>query len=351
MKTGKTLFAYGTFLALLCLLPAFAFPQTPFYEGKTITIVAPTEAGGTADMRIKAVVSVLKKYIPGNPAIVIEYMPGGGGRKAANYIYKVSRPDGFTIGNIFSGTVAFAVLGEPGVQYDVDRFIYVGSADTAVQYIFLSRKQAGLNNLEKLRSTPGVRLASRSVGAADHTIVRAFAYLLGITGPKFVTGYGGPEMDLALMRGEVDARAQTGDALMQRTPDWVEGGLVDFHASIEIPKGHKEPRFAHLPELESFAGSAKERRLLAMIRGFRQVGSPYILPPGTPKEPVQILQEAMRRAFKDAEFYREYKRLSGGEATPLMPETLENAIKDLPREPDVIDLFKKLSGADPLPRR
>ena len=59
----------------------------------------------------------------------------------------------------------------------------------------------------------------------------------------------------------------------------------------------------------------------------------------------------MRRTFRDPEFYKEYKRLGGEEATPLMPEELEKAIKDLPREPDVIDLFKKLSGADTLPAR
>ena len=77
-------------------LPFHAFSQTPFYEGKTINVLAGTAAGGSGDMRLRAAIPFLQKYIPGNPAIVVEYMPGGGGRKAANFVYRTVRPDGLT---------------------------------------------------------------------------------------------------------------------------------------------------------------------------------------------------------------------------------------------------------------
>jgi hypothetical protein len=66
---------------------------------------------------------------------------------------------------------------------------------------------------------------------------------------------------------------------------------------------------------------------------------------------VQIVQEAMRKTFKDPEFHKEFKKLAGDEAAPLMPEELEKAIKEIPRDPEVIELFKKLSSADALPAR
>jgi hypothetical protein len=106
-----------------------------------------------------------------------------------------------------------------------------------------------------------------------------------------------------------------------------------------------------VPELESFAATDKERKVLTLLRGFRTTGSPNILPPGTPKERVQILQEAMRRTFKDPEFHKEFKKLTGDEAAPLMPEELEKAIKEMPRDRELIDFFKKLSSADALPPR
>src|SRR5687767_1385699 len=84
---------------------------------------------------------------------------------------------------------------------------------------------------------------------------------------------------------------------------------------------------------------------------FRLVGTPYVLAPGTPKPQVQILQEAFRKALRDPDFHREFKKLSGFNASPLIPEEQDKAIRELPRDRDVVELFKKLAGADPLPPR
>ena len=113
------------------------------------------------------------------------------------------------------------------------------------------------------------------MGHDVYITARLFAYLLALKEPKFVTGYGGPEMDIALMRGEIDARATTPETLTQRNADWIEKGLTDLHTIVEVPKGAKAARFERLPELEDFAGSDKERKLLMMYRAFRLVGTPY----------------------------------------------------------------------------
>jgi len=101
--------------------------QTSFFQGKTITIVQGRDPGGTGDLRVRALVPFLQKYIPGNPTIVMEFMPGGGSRKAANHVFRSSRSDGLTIGNLSSGMVSLAILGESGVLYDIDKFHYLGS--------------------------------------------------------------------------------------------------------------------------------------------------------------------------------------------------------------------------------
>jgi tripartite-type tricarboxylate transporter receptor subunit TctC len=344
------------FAALLafCWLFLFsdsAFSQAPLYQDKTITIIQGREPGALGDNRVRALVPFLKKYIPGNPTIVSEFMPGGGGRKAANHVYSVARPDGLTIGNVGAGLVANAVLGEPGVQYDLDKLMYLGSPNSATHYVFLTKRELGLNTLEKLRGHSGLRIGGQTVGHDIYINGRLFGWVLGVKEPRFVPGYGGTELDLALMQGEVDARAQTAAWLVHRNPDWLEKRLVDVHVGIEIPKGEKHPRFAHLPELETFARSEKERQILALFRAIRLAGSPYVLPPGTSKELVGILQEAIRKAFKDPEFHKEFKKLTGDVPTPLMPETMEKYIREIPRSPEVIALFHKIAGADPLPPR
>jgi tripartite-type tricarboxylate transporter receptor subunit TctC len=347
----KRLAIFLALSAVPTLGPTPTYSQAPFYQGKTITVIQGREPGGTGDMRVRAMLLFLKKYIPGQPNIVTEYMPGAGGRKATNHVFRGVRPDGLTIGNVGAGLVANAVLGEPGVQYDLDKLIYLGSPNSASQYLFTTVAKLGLDNLEKLRAYRGLRIGAQTVGHDIYMNGRLFAWILGLREPRFVTGFSGPELDIAMMQGELDGRANIADTILTRTPEFIEKGLMHFHAVIEIPKGEKHPRFAHLPELESFTKSEKERRILTLFRTFRLAGSPYILPPGTPKEPVQILQEAIRKVLKDPEFHKEFKKLTGDDPSPLTPEQQDKSIRELPREPEVVELFKKLAGGDPLPPR
>ena len=328
-----------------------AFCQAPFYQGKTITVVLGGPPAGSADLRTKAVISILPKYIPGNPVILMQYMQAGGGRQAANHVYAKARPDGLTIGSMGAALIANAVLGEPGVQYDIDKLIYLGTPESSTYYVFLTHQELGLTNLEALRSTPGIRVGAQSVGHPIYITGRLFAFMIGLKDPKFITGYGGPELDLALMRREVDARVNAGASIIKRSPDWIEKGLVNFHAGIEVPKGDKHPRYAQLPDLETFAKSDKERKVMQMVRAFRLAGQNFFLAPGTPKERVQTLQEAMRKTLQDPEFEKEFNKLTGDDPSPLMAEALEKAIKAVPRERDAVELFNQIAGNGPLPPR
>ena len=341
-----------TFLVVLftslTVLPDSLLSQNDFYRGKTITIIQGRDPGGSGDLRVKVMMPFLQKYIPGNPTVISEYMPGGGGRKAANHVFRSSRPDGLTIGNAGSSMVQLELLGESGVLYNIDKFFYLGSPYSIYHPVFFTRKQAGFDNLVKLRAASGVRVGGQSVGFSTYIEGRLFAYVLGLKEPKFVTGYGGAELDPALLQGEIDARSSGADGII-RTPEWLKGGVVDFHTIIEIPKGEKHPQFSHLPELETLARSDKDRKLIILQRAFRVAGAPSFLPPGTPKERVEILQEAFRKTYMDPEFHKEYKRLTGPEPTPLLPKDHEKVIKEIPRDREVIDLFKKIAGAEPLP--
>jgi tripartite-type tricarboxylate transporter receptor subunit TctC len=347
MKARKSKFrvsaeaAACVWFGYLLLQPGWVFSQVPFYQGKTITVISGQEPGGTADMRLKALLPYLKKHIPGQPNLVPEYMPGGGGRKAGNYIYRTARPDGLTLGFPPGGFIMFAVLGETGVDYDLDKFTFFGTPESDDHYVFLTRRETHLNSIEKLQNASGVRVGGHSVGHIIYTLGRVFAYLLRLREPKFITGFSGPELDQAVMRGEVDARVNRVATILQRNPEWVEKKMADFQAIIQIPKGAKHPRFSHLPEIESFAKSDKERRLLDINRAFRITGATFITPPGAPKERVQILREAITKVFRDPEFAKDYKKIVGEEPSPLMPDEFDAVIRKLPRDREDVELFKK----------
>lgn len=335
----------------LLFFSGHAFSQTPFYEGKTLTILQGTSPGGSSDMLTRSMIPFLHKHIPGHPTIVSEYMPGGGGIKAANHIYKSTKPDGLTVGRIGGALVANAILGEKGVLYDLDKFIYLGSPHSTYHWIFLTRREAGVKSIDDLRSASKLRIGAQAVGHSIYFVGRMFAYLIGIKDPSFVVGYSGTELDAALVRGEIDARINNADTALKRSAELVKSGAVVPHVIMEVPRGLKHEYFAQLPEIQSFAKSERERKLLHMVRAFRQFGTPSILPPGTPKEQVEILKAAFVETFKDPEFPAAYKKFTGDDPTPLLPDEMEQALKQLPRDPETIALFKKLNAAGPLPPR
>ncbi len=340
---------FGIFSILL--FPFSAFSQVPYFQGKTITIVRGGEPGGSGDMQARALIPFLKKNIPGHPNIVIENMPGAAGMKAVNHIYATAKPDGLSITAVGSGLASGPILGLPGARYDLHKLIYLGSTESGDPYIFLSRKDAGFDSLEKLRAASGIRIGAQTVGHAVYVSGRIFAYLLGLKEPRAVVGFGGLELDVALSRGEVDARANSADTVLRRNRQAFEKGDYNIHATLTIPKGNFHPRFANIPDVEQFAKNDGERQLVNLFRTFLYPRWPYVLPPATPADIVMILRTAMVKSFKDPEFHQEFKKLMGSEPSPLTGEEVETAIRELPRSPETVSLYKKLADHGPLPPR
>jgi tripartite-type tricarboxylate transporter receptor subunit TctC len=221
----------------VAFLPTHAHSQANFYEGKTITLIAFTAPGGSGDLRVKAAVPFLKKHIPGNPTVVIEYMDGGGGRKGANHLYHSARPDGLTIGGGSGAIVGLGIMREQGVSYDVDKFIYLGTPESENHAVIYTRTELGLDNLEKLKAKPGIRIGGQTVGHTSYVAGRFFAYFLDMKEPKFIVGYTSPEVDLALLNGELDARANAAVSVLRRNPEWLEKRVMTFTPLWRSRKG------------------------------------------------------------------------------------------------------------------
>jgi tripartite-type tricarboxylate transporter receptor subunit TctC len=340
------------FLSLaVCFVAGQVLAQAPYFQNKTIRIIRGGEPGGTGDLQARALIPALKKHISGQPTIIVENMPGAAGRKAVNHIYSSAKPDGLSIGAVGAGLVAGPILGLAGSQYDIDKLIYLGSTESGDPYVFVSRKEAGFDSLEKLRAATGLRIGAQAVGHPVFISGRMFAYLLGLKEPKMVVGYGGPEIDIALAKGEVDVRANGADTIFQRSREGLDKASLNFHAFITIPKGKFPQGLPKAPDLDTFAKNDRERKLIELFRAFLYPRWPYIVPPATPKDVVGILRGAMAKAFKDPDFHKEFKKLMTTEPTPLTGEEMEIAIRELPRDAETVALYKKMAEDVPLPPR
>lgn len=335
----------------LWLVTGQARAQAPYYQGKTITIIRGGAPGGSGDMQARALIPFLRKYIPGEPNIIIEHMPGAAGMKAINHIYSAARPDGLSIASAGTPIIVNPILGAPGAGYDLNKLVFLGSTESGDPYIFLSRRDAGLGSLEKLRAASGIRIGAQSVGHSVYNSGRIFAHLLGLRDARFVVGFSGPELDLALQRGEIDARANSADTVATRSRDALDKGAFHVHATITIPRGKFHQRFANVPELDTFAKSESERQLIQLFRSFLYLRWPYVVPPATPPEIVKTLRAAVAKSFADPDFPREFRKLMGGDPSPLTGEEMDVALKELPRDPAILALYKKMTEHGPLPAR
>jgi tripartite-type tricarboxylate transporter receptor subunit TctC len=338
-------------LAAAWLYPGQAYSQAPYYQGKTITIMRGGAPGGSGDMQARALITFMRKYIPGEPNIIIEHMPGAAGMKAVNHVYSSAKPDGLTIASAGTPIIVNPILGAAGANYDVNKLIFLGSTESGDPYVFLSRREAGLDNLEKLRAASGVRIGAQSVGHSVYNSGRMFAHLMGLKEPRFVVGFSGPELDLALQRGEIDARANSADTVATRSRQALEKGAFHIHATITIPRGKFHPRFANVPELDTFANNESERQLIQLFRSFLFLRWPYVMHPATPPEIVKTLRTAVAKAFADPDFPKEFRKLMGGDPSPLSGEEMDVALKELPRDPAILALYKKMTEHGPLPAR
>jgi tripartite-type tricarboxylate transporter receptor subunit TctC len=351
MGFGRYFLQVSILVIVSFLTASQVFAQAPYFQNKTIKIVRGGEPGGTGDMQARALIPFLKKHIPGDPTIIVENMPGAAGRKAANHIFSTAKPDGLSIGAVGAGLVAGPILGLSGSQYDLDKLIYLGSTESGDPYVFVSRKESGIDSLEKLRAVPNIRIGAQAVGHPVYVSGRLFAYLLGLKDPRMVIGYGGPELDAALERGEVDVRANGADTIFQRSRTGLAVAGLHFHATISIPKGNFAKGLPKTADLEGFAKNDRERQLIELFRSFLYPRWPYILPPDTPKEVVAILRSAMAKALKDPGFHAEFKKLMTTDPTPLTGEQLEVAIRELPRDQETVSLYKRMADQGPLPAR
>ena len=140
-------------LALVLVSPFETWSQAPFYQDKTIRIIAGYGAGSVDDAWTRMIARYLGKYIPGNPNIVVQNMPGAGAMIAANYVYKVAKPDGLTLGGLRAGLYFDQLVGKKEVQFDWPKFTWLGTPTQIEQLIYIRANTSLQNDLRRTKSS------------------------------------------------------------------------------------------------------------------------------------------------------------------------------------------------------
>ncbi|MBM4261383.1 MAG: hypothetical protein FJ145_08125 [Deltaproteobacteria bacterium] len=321
--------------------------QTPYYQGKTVRLIVSSSAGSNYDMYGRLVASYIGKHIPGKPEVVVQNMPGGGNLIGANYVYAVSKPDGLTFATINPALYFNQLAGSKDIQFDWAKYVYIGSPDRS-EDLMCMRSDSPFKTIHDVKkAAEGPKCAATGTGTTGHYLP---TLLNDAIGTKFnvVSGYpGGPEMDLAAERNEVQCRAFT-------VAGWFAGDLYASwrskgFAHVVVQSSRKrDSRLANVPTLFEILDEYKApdvmKRLANLVTASNFFGRPYVMPPATPVEYIKIMREAMAKTLSDPELLAEAKRRKIDiEHTP--GEELERLAKEvIIKDAELIDRMKKLLG-------
>ena len=307
-------------------ITAQAKAQESFFKGKTIRVVVGGSAGGGYDTYTRVISRHMGKHIPGNPTFVVDNMPGAGSIIAANHVYKVSRPDGLTMCHPVGGIILQNVLGKAGIEFDSRKFHYVGAPAQDTLSVGVV-KSAGIASMEQwiANKTP-VKFGGIGPGTGTDDVAKVLRYALGLP-IQLVTGYKGTaDIRLAVQSGEMQGVVNSWESFKSNWSKEIETGSVNV-ILVTIPKRH--PELPNVPSISEYVKADEAKKIVQVaVYDYGATARPYLLPPNTPKERVQILRKALAATFKDPDFLADAQR-ARLDLNPLSGDEMQEAVERL----------------------
>jgi tripartite-type tricarboxylate transporter receptor subunit TctC len=273
-----------------------------FYKDKQIRVIVSSEPGGGYDNYGRMFAKHMPRFIPGNPTMIVQNMPGGGGLTAANFIYNVAPKDGTVIGQVQRNVPFVAIQGQPGPQFDPTKFNWIGSMNNEVNVCVASTttKVKTIQDAMKTQVIVG--------GSGPNDTEQTPAVLNNVLGTKFkiISGYpSSSAVTLAVERGEVEGICSSYSSLATRNAAWFKEKKVNV---LVQNSGKKHPDLPNVPLSSELAKGKEDRQLLELNDARLVVGRPFLAGPGVPEDRVKALRKAFDAMIKDKEFLADVEK-------------------------------------------
>ncbi len=324
LPRSRTMPAAAVLLAAASL-PSQAQSPAEFYRGKTVNVLIGVAVGGEYDLQARLVARHIGKHIAGNPTVVAQNMTGAGGIKMANYLFAQAPRDGTTIGMLGNNFPATQAVGGQGVAFDAVKFRWLGSIAQVVETMAVW-STTGVKSIEDVRKRELVAGAT-SRGAITYSYPSMMNEYLG-TKFKIVTGYaGGNEVNLAMERGEVEARNNSWSSWKATKAPW----LADKKITIIAQAGPRAPDL-DAPSVEALARTSDERALIELVTSGSRLGRPMATTPDVPEDRLAALRAAYLATMKDPEFLADAASLNF-EVAPVAGADMQRIVGEIMATP------------------
>lgn len=304
-------------------------------HGKTVTVIVSGGVGGGLDAYTRTLLPHYAKHLPGEPTMVVQNMPGGGGVQGVQRLYNVAPKDGTAIATTPAGPVKEPLMGAGNVNYDLRKFGWIGSL-TKEDTMCLVWHTSPVKTLEDAKKR---EVSLSATGTASNSTLGP--YLLNdLLGTKFkpISGYDGGTSMLAVERGEVDGRCTTLSSVRTSQPRWISDKLVRGLVAIS---NIRDVAFPDTPRAIDLLKSDSDRRALTFFQAPDEIQNPLFMPPDTPDEILQVYRRAFEETMKDRAYLADAEKRSQSLA-PRPGEEVAATIESMyATPPEVIERVKR----------
>jgi tripartite-type tricarboxylate transporter receptor subunit TctC len=309
-----------------------------FYKGKNLTIVVGSDVGGGYDTNARLLSRHIGKFVPGNPTVIVQNRPGAGSITAANYLYANAPKDGTVIGMVQRGIPMFKLTGQPGVQYDPEKFTWIGNMSSEPSVVMVWQTSP-VQKTEDL-FTKELVVGGSGSGAENETGPRLLNAILG-TKFKIISGYKSQtEALLAMERGEIAGiGSMSWPTLKTNKAAEYKAGKI----KVLMQNGLKrDPELPDVPLSLELAKNPADKQALEFYFTQNTIARPILAPPDVPADRVAALRAAMIAMAKDQEFKDDAAKL-GLDSEPVSGEEVQRVVENLVKTPP--DVVKRVSEA------
>jgi tripartite-type tricarboxylate transporter receptor subunit TctC len=304
--------------------PALADAVEDFYKGRTITVLIGYSPGGSYDSAGRVLARHMGRYIPGNPSLVPQNMPGAGTLNLANYLYNVASKDGTAFGIFARGMAMEPLIGGTNAKFDATKFSWIGSAANEISLCATFATSPVKTWSDAL--TQEFTVAGNGSGSDPDVFANVLRNRFGVKN-RLISGYpGSAEISLAMERGEIDGRCGwSWSSIKAEKSQWLAEHKLNLIVQLALEKAADLP---NVPLITELATDDRQRQILKLIFSRQTMGRPFAGPPAIPADRAQALRKAFDLTMKDPEFLAE-AQTRGLEINPVSGRDIEKLIAEL----------------------
>jgi len=336
----------AAFAAALAVPLARADAVADFYKGRQVNLIVGFGPGGGYDIYARLLARHFGRFIPGNPNVVVQNMPGAGSLRAVNYLYNIAPKDGTTIGMFSRNMPLIGLLGgNSNVQFNPRRFTWLGSSSSFVNdaYILIVRKDAPVKSIEEARrhDLPALMLGGTAEGATGNDVPIILRDTIGLH-LKQVVGYpDSAAIFLAIERGEVHGRTVDLSSVKSVKPEWLKPNS-GFRVLVQFARTTRHPDFPDVPTARELAKNEAARALIELAELPYTLSRPVAAPPDLPLARANALQAAFQAVHRDTQYLDEAARLRI-DVSPIIGDEVLQAIDRIANAPpEMLEYIRKL---------